>query len=147
MRQRTPCALGLTQASTVMRFVRSSEAASATVTQSLTPSNASAAPVLPVPHVAPEIVPIRLLPESSATVVPLPASNEYAATSPGATALVEFRAGARGADEGDQRGQRHGGEMYGLDGTGSLTMHAASPPSAGNGGVAHQEASTTISES
>ena len=47
VRQRDPIAVGRTQASSVMPVVRSSESASATVTQSLTPSKLSAPPNLP----------------------------------------------------------------------------------------------------
>ena len=65
---------GNTHASSVMPVVRSSDGASATVTQSLTPSKDRALPNFPcVLQVAPEIVPVRPLPEVSATVVPLPA--------------------------------------------------------------------------
>ena len=48
MRHAEPSAVGKTHASSVMRLVRSSDAASAIVTQSLTPSNESARPNLPV---------------------------------------------------------------------------------------------------
>ena len=56
-------AAGYTQASSVIPVVRSSEAASGTVTQSLTPSNESAPPCRPLAvHVAPEIVPVLPVP-------------------------------------------------------------------------------------
>ncbi len=58
MRQRF-VELGRTQASSVIAFVRSSAAVSATVTMSLTPSNESAPPFLPaVDQTAPAIVPV-----------------------------------------------------------------------------------------
>src|SRR5688572_24160439 len=73
---------GRTQAINVTR-VTSSAAASGTVTQSLTPSNDSAPPFLPAAAcVAPEMVPVKLLPEASAVVVPLVSLKPYAATSP-----------------------------------------------------------------
>jgi hypothetical protein len=63
---------GRTHASTVMPVVRSREAASATVTQSLTPSNDRAPPYLPAAvQAAPETVPALELPEPSAAVVPV----------------------------------------------------------------------------
>src|SRR4051812_14211414 len=81
--------VGLTHASIVMPVVRSSEFASATVTQSLVPLNESAEPNLPPAfHVAPETVPVLLLPDASVTVVPLPSSKLYAATRPCACAGV-----------------------------------------------------------
>ena len=58
MRQRL-VVLGRTQASSVIAFVRSSAAVSATVTMSLTPSNESAPPLRPaVDQTAPAIVPL-----------------------------------------------------------------------------------------
>src|SRR5688572_25423739 len=78
-------AVGRTQASTVIPVVRSSVARSATVTQSLTPSNDRALPLCPaVVQVAPEIVPAGPLPDLSAVVVPAPSSNPKAATRPAA---------------------------------------------------------------
>jgi hypothetical protein len=66
-----------------MPVVRSSEFASAIVTRSLTPSNDRAPPVCPwADHVAPLMVPLFPLPETSARAEPEPASNEYAATRP-----------------------------------------------------------------
>ena len=63
-----------------MPVLRSSEAVSAIVTQSLTPSNESAPFFLPaVVQVAPEIAPSLPLPDASASEAPEPASNEYAA--------------------------------------------------------------------
>jgi len=57
--------------------------ASATVTQSFTPSNWSALPKRPaVDHEAPEIVPALPLPETSATVGPCPSLKPHAATRP-----------------------------------------------------------------
>ena len=64
---------GFTHASSVMPLLRESEAESATVTQSLTPSKVSAPPDLPaVVQVAPEIVPLLPRPELSASVEPEP---------------------------------------------------------------------------
>src|SRR5919201_2321283 len=77
-----PSAVGRTQASTVEPVVRSSEAESATVTRSLTPSNESARPCLPVTREAPEIVPALPRPELSATVEPDASSKPQAPTSP-----------------------------------------------------------------
>ena len=60
----------------VIPLVRSSEAASATVTQALVPLNDSAAPNLPAAvHVALEIVPALPWPDASATCTPLPWLN------------------------------------------------------------------------
>jgi hypothetical protein len=59
-----------------MPLERSSEAESGIVTQSLTPSNERALPVLPAAHVGPEIVPVLPEPELSAAELPEPASNE-----------------------------------------------------------------------
>ena len=71
-----PFAVGKTHASSVIPVVRSSALASATVTQSLTPSNDRALPNLPaVVHVAPLSVPVRLLGVMSTVVVPLPSLN------------------------------------------------------------------------
>ncbi len=54
-----------------MLAVRSSELASGTVTQSFTPSNESALPNLPVAvRVAPEIVPVLPVPDSSTVLAP-----------------------------------------------------------------------------
>ena len=81
-----------------MALVRSSVLESLTVTQSLTPSNDSALPYLPlVVQVAPEIVPLFPLPEVSASVEPLPASKLYAATSVFELDTVTFRPAARGS--------------------------------------------------
>src|SRR5437867_3080842 len=74
---------GLTHASSVMPAVRSRSLASATVTQSLTPSKDNAAPFLPaVDQEAPEMVPVCALPDASAVDVPVPSSKAYAAISP-----------------------------------------------------------------
>ncbi len=79
-----PAPLGRTQADRVIPLVRSRSAASATVTQSLTPSKESAPPVWPpVDQTAPLIVPVCPFPVTSANDAPLPPSNEYAATRPG----------------------------------------------------------------
>src|SRR2546423_14947710 len=77
-------AVGLTHASSVIPFVRSSELASGTVTRLLVPSKATAAPYLPVAdHVAVALSePALPLPEESAAAVPVPSPKEYAATSP-----------------------------------------------------------------
>ncbi len=64
-------AVGLTQASSVMAAVRSSESASGTLTQSFTPSKERALPNLPVAErVAPEIVPVLPVPDSSTVLAP-----------------------------------------------------------------------------
>ena len=71
-----PDAQGNCQLAITSGLVRSSEDESGTVTMSLIPSKVSAAPDLPeVVHVAPEIVPLLPVPESSWSVVPLPAPN------------------------------------------------------------------------
>src|SRR2546425_6831357 len=76
--------VGRTHASSVT-LVTSSAAASLTVTQSLVPLKVSAEPECPaVVLVAPEITPVRLLPDESSTLVPLVSLKPYAATSPGA---------------------------------------------------------------
>jgi hypothetical protein len=78
-----PFAVGYTQASIVIPVVRSSVAASATVTRSLTPSNESAFPKRPADvQVDPLIEPALLLPDASPTVGPVPSSKPYAATRP-----------------------------------------------------------------
>src|SRR3954454_14839120 len=80
-------AAGFTHASSVI-FERSSEFESATVIQSLTPSNESAPLYLPaVVQAGPLSVPGLPLPDTSGTNIPLPVSNEYAATMPGARAF------------------------------------------------------------
>jgi hypothetical protein len=79
-----PVAAGLTHASSVIPVVRSSDAASATVTQSSTPSNDSARPKRPSgTRVAPLTVPWLLRPDASATCAPLVSSKLQAPTSPG----------------------------------------------------------------
>src|SRR4051812_2441201 len=81
VRQLLPSAVGRTHASSVIADVRSRSLASAIRTESLTPSNDSAPPVLPaVDQVAPVNVPGWFLPVTSGSVVPLPASKLYAAT-------------------------------------------------------------------
>ena len=63
------------------RLVRSSDALSATVTRSLSPSKVSAEPNLPaVLRVAPEIVPTLPRPEASPTEPPLASSKPQAPT-------------------------------------------------------------------
>src|SRR5919109_4488615 len=82
-RHAVPRALGFTHASSVMPFVRSSDAESATVTSVEVPLNESAPPVWPVvDHVPFAIVPLLPVPERSASAVPVPASKLYDATSP-----------------------------------------------------------------
>ena len=82
VRQLPVIALGLTQASSVIPDVRSSEAESGMLTKRLVP-NDSDLPNFPVVlHVAPLIVPLLPFPEASPTTVPVPSLNEYAATSP-----------------------------------------------------------------
>ena len=68
--------VGYTQASSVMPVVRSSDAESLMVTQSLTPSKERALPKRPwVIRVAPLMVPVLPLPEPSTTVEPLASSK------------------------------------------------------------------------
>src|SRR5438046_1621962 len=76
--------LGFTHASSVIPVVRCSAAASLTVTQSLVPLKSSAPPmpVRPCVQVAPVIVPVLPLPETSLTIEPEPSLNPYAAISP-----------------------------------------------------------------
>ena len=69
-------AMGLTQASRVRAPVRSREAASATVTQALTPLNDRAPPYFPeADQVAFDRVPVFPRPLASAAVVPDPSLN------------------------------------------------------------------------
>ena len=89
-----PSAAGRTHASSVIAVVRSSELASATVTQSLTPSNDRPPPYRPVVRAAPEIVPALPRPDVSVAVVPLASSKPQAPTSP--------------VDGGFGYGERHG---------------------------------------
>src|SRR3954468_16588491 len=78
-----PSTSGLTHASRVRGPVMSSESASGTVTQSLTPSKFSAPPKRqPVVQAAPETVPVLPRPDLSATVVPVPSSKPQAPTRP-----------------------------------------------------------------
>jgi hypothetical protein len=72
VRQLEPSAVGYTQASSVIPFVRSSEAESATSTRSFTPSKESAEPKRPGAHVAPETAPALPRPDESSTAVPAP---------------------------------------------------------------------------
>src|SRR5947209_15831895 len=72
---------GFTHASSVIPFVRSSDALSGTVTQLLTPSNARALPKRPAVHLVLVSVPVFPSPDASAVVVPEPSSKPYAATS------------------------------------------------------------------
>src|ERR687888_626707 len=80
-RHAVPIAVGFTQASMVIPVVRSSESASGTVTQLLTPSKLSAPPNLPpVVQVAPVTVPLLPRPEASVAVLPDPSSKPHAPT-------------------------------------------------------------------
>src|SRR5438132_977591 len=82
-RHSAPSAAGLTQPSSVIPVVRSSDAASGIVTHELAPLNERAPAYLPaLDQVALETVPALPLPDQSVTVVPDPSSNEYAATNP-----------------------------------------------------------------
>ena len=75
--QSAPAPLGRTQADRVIPFVRSRSFASATVTQSLTPSKESAPPFWPVatrPHR--RSCPCAPSPSHPPTIVPVPASND-----------------------------------------------------------------------
>src|SRR5262245_11716278 len=88
VRQELPSALGLTQASSVIPLVRSSEAESGTLTIALVPLKERAPPYLPlVLQVALAIVPLLLLPDRSGRLGPEPWSKEYEATSPTGGAL------------------------------------------------------------
>jgi hypothetical protein len=74
-------ALGRIQASMVIPVVRSSESASGTVTQSLTPSKLSALPKRPEAlRVAPLSVPVLARPDESVAVVPDASSKPHAPT-------------------------------------------------------------------
>src|SRR3954447_12755483 len=85
-------AAGLTHASSVKPFVRSSAGASGTVTQLELPLNESAPPTLPAAtQVVSRVVPALFCPVESRTVVPVPSSNAYDATRP--------LPAARGADD------------------------------------------------
>src|SRR3954453_19478257 len=81
VRHPVPTAVGRTQPSSVMPVVRSSESASATVTQSLMPSKLSAPPNLPAAlRTGPLSVPGLPRPEASAVVVALVSSKPQAPT-------------------------------------------------------------------
>src|SRR4051812_1525024 len=81
VRHALPTAVGRTQPSSVMPVVRSRESASATVTQSLTPSKLSAPPNLPaVLRTGPLIVPVLPRPEASAVEVAPVSSKPQAPT-------------------------------------------------------------------
>ena len=87
-----PIAVGRTQASSVMPVVRSSESASATVTQSLMPLKLSAPPNLPPRvRVAPLIVPVLPRPDPSVAVVPDASSKPQAPTRFDTTGLTRER--------------------------------------------------------
>src|SRR4051794_2014753 len=87
MPSKAPAFLGLTHASSVAAVVRSSEFASATVTQSLTPSKDSAPPYLPpVAHVGPDSVP--LLPDGDASLADVPLVSLKPSASTGAAPAV-----------------------------------------------------------
>ena len=73
VRQVAPSALGLTQASRVIPFVRSSVFESATLTMLVVPLKLRAPPNLPVvDHVVPLTVPLLPFPERSVSVLPEP---------------------------------------------------------------------------
>src|SRR3954447_7394008 len=76
-------AAGLTHASIVKPFVRSSDDESGTVTQLDVPLKASAPPNLPVgDQVVSRVAPVFGVATASCTTVPLPSSKPYAARSP-----------------------------------------------------------------
>jgi hypothetical protein len=80
---------GRTHASNVIADVRSSDAASGTVTLADVPLNDNAAPNFPdADQVALPTDPSLPFPDASATVVPDPSLNENAATNPGDAALI-----------------------------------------------------------
>ena len=102
MRHAAPAPAGLTHASSVIPPARSSDAASATVTQSSTPSNDSARPKRPsATRVAPLTVPWLPRPDASATCAPFASSKLQAPTSPGgppcATYVARYVAAVAGA--------------------------------------------------
>jgi hypothetical protein len=70
-------ASSLTHASTVPVEPRSSDGASATVTNDVEPLNSSPWPYLPAVHAAAVIAPPLPLPEASAVVAPTPSLNGY----------------------------------------------------------------------
>ena len=79
---------GRTHASTVIPDDKSSDAESATVTQSFTPSKLNADPNRPdALHTAPDTVPPFPRPDESTTLEPELAFNPYAATRPTGAAL------------------------------------------------------------
>src|SRR5688500_16133502 len=79
--QSAAAAAGLTHASRVRPLVRSRELASATVTQSSTPSKDRARPNRPaVVQVAPERTPLLPKPELSEAVAPAPSSKPRVST-------------------------------------------------------------------
>jgi hypothetical protein len=83
VRHELPRSVGLTQASSVIPVVRSSELESGMFTMLFVPLNESALPNLPVAlQVAPLIVPLLPLPDWSASAVPDPWSIPYDATRP-----------------------------------------------------------------
>ena len=75
--------VGLTQASTVIAFVRFSDEDDGIVTRSFSPSKLSPWPYFPAVRVAPEIVPVLPLAVLSYAVLPLVSSKLQAPTSPG----------------------------------------------------------------
>src|SRR5215217_5127085 len=86
-----PSTSGLTHASSVSGPVMSSDDASGTVTQSLTPSKFSAPPKRPaVVQAPPETAPLLPLPDLSATAVPVPSSKLHAPTRPDGGGVVPF---------------------------------------------------------
>src|SRR3954464_5527203 len=96
-----PSTSGLTHASSVSGPLVSSESASGTVTQSLTPSKFRAPPKRPaVVQAAPETVPVLPLPDLSATVVPVPSSKPQAPTRPLGGGVEPFDTLTCTADEG-----------------------------------------------
>src|SRR5258705_10640068 len=83
VRQPLCVAVGKTHAESVMAVVTLSEAELLTTTRLLVPLKLSALPYRPsVDHVAPEMVPVLLLSDASATVVPVPSLKPQAATGP-----------------------------------------------------------------
>ena len=83
--------VGYTHASSVIPVVNCSDAESLTVTNALVPLNVKAFPYLPeVVQVAPLIVPLFPLPDTSFTTVPLPSLNPYAATRQASELVLEL---------------------------------------------------------
>src|SRR5215475_6192764 len=80
--------VGLIHAANVIPVLRLSEDDEFTRTMLLEPLKFNALPYLPATQVAPVMVAVLLLPETSAAVVPEPASKVHSATRPGGRVLA-----------------------------------------------------------